>query len=47
MPDIFGEAIGQWHRTSVSELPPSAVSGIASSSAVERIRAASYHYNVK
>ena len=42
MPDVFDEAIGAWHRTSVSELPASAASGILPATSVERIRAASY-----
>jgi hypothetical protein len=42
MPDVFDEAIGAWHRTSVRELPPSAASGVLSPTSVERIRAASY-----
>jgi hypothetical protein len=42
MPEIFDEAIGAWHRTSLSELPPSAASGVLSATVVERVRAASY-----
>jgi hypothetical protein len=42
MPEVFDEAIGAWHRMSVSEPPPSAASGVLSPASVERIRAASY-----
>ena len=42
MPEVFDEAIGAWHRTSVGEPPPSAASGVLSPASVERIRAASY-----
>jgi hypothetical protein len=42
MPEIFGEAIGAWHRTSVTDLPPSAATGVLSATPVERIRTATY-----
>ena len=42
MPDVFDEAIGAWHRTSVSELPTSTATGALPATSVERIRAASY-----
>ena len=42
MPDLFGEAAGAWHRTSVKELPPSSAPDSVPTAAIERIRAASY-----
>jgi hypothetical protein len=42
MPNVFEEAIGTWHRTSTTELSPSTASGVLPTTAVERIRAASY-----
>jgi hypothetical protein len=42
MPDVFTEAVGAWHRTALSELPPSSPPDPVPPSAIERIRAASY-----
>src|SRR5260370_2071748 len=42
MPDVFTEAVGAWHRTSLSELPPSSPPDPVPPSAIERIRAPSY-----
>jgi hypothetical protein len=42
MPDIFTGVVGAWHRTSVSELQPSAAPDAVPPAAIERIRAASY-----
>jgi len=42
MPDIFAEVVGAWHRTSVSELPPSSATAPVPPAAIERVRAASY-----
>lgn len=42
MPDIFTDVVGAWHRTSLSELPPSAPPALVPPAAIERIRAASY-----
>src|ERR1019366_4934013 len=42
MPEIFTEAVGVWHRTSIGELPPALEPDSVPRAAVERIRAASY-----
>ena len=41
-PDIFAGAVGPWHRTSLTELPPSAPPDPVPPSAIQRIRAATY-----
>jgi hypothetical protein len=42
MPDVLTEVAGAWHRTSVSELPPSLARDAVPPAAIVRIRAASY-----
>jgi hypothetical protein len=40
--DVFAEVVGAWHRTSLTELPPSSPPDPIPPSAIQRIRAASY-----
>jgi hypothetical protein len=42
MPEIFTEAVGPWHRTSLSDLRPSASPDPVPPTVIERIHAASY-----
>ena len=42
MPDVFRETVGAWHRTSLSELPPSSPPDPVPPAAIQRIRAATY-----
>ena len=42
MPDIFSATIGAWHRTALTELPPSAPPDPVPPNAIQRIRAAAY-----
>ncbi len=42
MPDIFTSVMGPWHRTSVTELPPSSPPDPIPPSAIQSIRAATY-----
>jgi hypothetical protein len=41
-PDPFTEVVGAWHRTALTELPPSSPPDPVPPSAIQRIRAATY-----